>query len=95
MLRFSNEYPQSITIQNHRFNLDIFVHTFFPTTKPKLMKILRMMEMFDDDNRLIPVCRWLLTMMEEDITFYRLHSYKRECKQLEQNILQVRIFIGA
>lgn len=95
MLMFSNEYPQSIIIQNHRLNLDIFVHTFFPTTKPKLMKILRMMEEFDEDNRLISVCKWLLTMMQEDLTFYRLHSYKREYKQLEQNILQVRIFIGA
>ena len=54
MLRFSNEYPQSIIIQDHRLNLDIFVHTF-----------------------------------------YRLHSYKKEYKQLEQNIMQIRIFIGA
>lgn len=95
MLLFSNEYPQSLIIQNHRLHLDIFVHTFFPTTKPKLRTILRMMEIYDEDDRLIPVCKWLLTMMQEDLTFYRLHSYKKEYNQLEQNILQVRIFIGA
>lgn len=94
MLMFCSDYPQSLIIQDSKLNLDIFVHTFFPTTKPKMLKILRMMEEFDEDNSLIPICRWLLARMNEDLTFYKLHSYKKQLNQMEQNIMQVRIFIG-
>ena len=95
MLLFSNEYPQTITIQNHQMNIDLFVHTFFPTTKPKLRKVLRMMDMYDDDNRLIPTCRWLLTILEEDYIFYRKHCYNKDANQLWLNITQIKTFIGA
>ena len=86
MLRRSDEYPQSIIIENSPMHLEIFVNKIFPMAQPKLRKMLIMMQVNEYADEMEGIIKWLLDRLHEDLIFYRIHSYKREFTQLEKNI---------
>ena len=85
-----------IRITSDSFELHLNVKLWFPNTKAKLNRLLKLMDEYDTDNKL----QYVLPALQEDLklaaTFRDrpVKSTKMFCKMLNSNISQIGMFGG-
>lgn len=83
-------YPSKIKIENNVYLLLVATEWFFPAKKKDLTVLLRVLYNNDCNNSLNRVLSCIINELIAD----RLYCTESECKRIEKNIDQIKVFNG-